>query len=1008
MPARRRIIVGVAVLLALMVGVVVALATYYTEFLWFADLGFGTIFTTRLLAQLALGVGFGAVALAVLGAHLVLIRRFSEPRPHWRFSAGGGQIVELDALRRRMSSRVVAALATTVAIVLGAWAAGHWEAALQLLHHTPFGEREPILGQDVGFYLFVLPMMQFAQQWLIYLAGLCGGLVVVVYLVRGAIGLRGRHLDMDPRVRGHLLAAIAAVLLVVAWGWRLEMFEILFSRRGVAHGATYTDVHANLVFYRIMIAACIGVALFLLALIGVRLSGTRATTVPAATLGGLVVAFLLGSFVWPALVQRLAVAPNELDRERPYLINAIAGTRRAYGLDRIEVKQFPAGEQLTAADLAANAGTIDNIRIWDDRPLRATYKQVQAMRLYYDFPSISVDRYRADGRYFQVMLAARELVIEQLPQQSQTWVNRHLQYTHGYGVCLSPVKRVVGEGLPDLWIKDIPPESRYPHLAVTRPEIYFGLQTSDYALVRTRTKEFDYPRGTENAYTTYGGQGGVGIGSLWRRLLFAIRFADLSLPFTGYLSPESRVLFNRQVPDRVLAVAPFLRLDSEPYMVVADGRLFWIQDAYTVSHRYPYSQPSQLRDGEAVNYIRNSVKVVVDAYHGTTRFYLWDEQDPVARTYAKIFPDLFTSRDAMPAAVRDHVRYPKDLFAIQATMYESFHMTDPQVFYNQEDKWAVSRELGEKTRGRQQETREQQNPTAARSAPLGDERGGAPPAATVPPAANRMDPSYMIMRLPEERREEFLLMVPFTPSNKDNMVAWMTARCDADRYGTLLVYTFPKKKLVFGPMQIEARIDQDERISEWITLRNQQGSIVIRGDLLVLPIKDAILFVEPIYLQSTQTKLPELKGVVVAFGKRVTMKETLPEALREVFGEAAGDTDEPTGQPAAPAPPGHAPGQAASAPQLTPADATLVKAREQLQRAVDHFRAGRERMAVGDWAGYGAAQKELEATLARLAQTLEVELRPMDHGQGHVPGAPRRGTPPAPLPTPAPAPTLPR
>jgi uncharacterized membrane protein (UPF0182 family) len=963
---RKKLLIILLVLLVAS-GLLAGYAHLFTEYLWFEHLGFGSVFTTRLFSQVGLGVGFGLLALVYLLLNVVLIRRFSKPREVWAIPTAAGDVIDMKDVVRRVTTPVVVSAAVLVAAIMGYWATRHWEEALKFVNRTPFGQSEPILGQDIGFYLFRLPLMEFVQEWLVYLTGIALVFSAAVYFLRSAVTLKGRELLASHGVRAHLLGGMAIVLLVIAWGWRLEMFETLFSKRGVAYGATYTDVYVNLVVYRIMIGACILAALFFVYLIFRRLEGPTATKQPAYALGGLFLLYLLGSFVAPFVVQKFMVAPNELDREKPYLVHAIAGTRAAYGLDNIEVQEFPATESLTVEDLERNKPTIDNIKIWDNRPLQATYKQMQAIRLYYDFPSINVDRYHAENQYWQVMLSTRELVVDQLPEESQTWVNRHLQYTHGHGLCLSPVKRVVGEGLPDLWVKDIPPQSRYPHLKIDRPEVYFGQETSDYVLVNTRTQEFDYPKGSENVYTTYRGRAGIGIGSFWRRVLFAIRFGDVNLFFTKYLTPESRVLFNRTIHERVETLAPFLMLDGEPYMVVADGRLFWIQDAYTISYRYPYSQPTPLGRRKRINYIRNSVKVVIDAYHGDVSFYLWDQKDPMIRTYAKIFPALFKPASQMPASVRPHVRYPQDLFAVQAVQYESFHMTDPRIFYNKEDKWTVSDESVAKMKDEAATT---PAPNAAARARAG---------------IARMDLNYMIMRLPGEKQEEFLLMAPYTPVNKKNMVAWMTARCDGENYGKLLVYTFPKQKLVFGPAQVEARISQDTYISQWITLRNQHGSQVIRGDLLVIPIKDAILYVEPIFLQSTQTQLPELKQVVVAFGKRLTMKENLRLALQEVFDisddrvahalfseRLAGERLPPSTRPAARTP---------DLPASLTAGPILDGARSLLERAQQHYRAGKEKVSKGDWAGYGAEQEKLKHALDELADLLERRLSPPAPGR---------------------------
>lgn len=629
-----------------------SLATFWTEYKWFSHLGFGSVFVTVLLAQILTGLAYGVVALGALGLHVILIRRFSKPRKDWTVTTPEGEL-DLKDLVAKVSAPVVITAAVVAAAAMGYLASRHWEDVLKFWNHTSFNTKEPILGQDIGFYLFTLPALQFTKDWLVYLTGFCAVFSAIIYFARGSLVMKGYWPEMSHQVRGHLLFALACIVAVLGWGYRIEMYETLFSKRGVAYGATYTDVNANLIFYRIMIAACAVVAVFLLVSIfgSQGKKGKAAAKRPAIALASIVALYLLGTFLWSAVVQRFVVNPNELEKERPYLKHAIKFTRHAYGLNNIKLKEYPATEKLTMAQIKANMATIDNIKIWDYQPLRATYQQLQVIRLYYDFPNISVDRYRMGDEYRQVMLSARELVHDQLPPQSQTWVNRRLQYTHGYGVCLSPVNqssRSKHRGLPDLWIQDIPPEnrhpSRHPALNVTRPEIYYGLQSDDYVLVKTTTQEFDYPKGQDNRYTTYKGDGGVVIGSLFRRLLFAIRFGDINLLFTGHLTEQSRILFYRSIQQRVRTVAPFLMLDHEPYITVVDGRLFWIQDAYTISYRYPYSQPTKLSRRRGINYVRNSVKVVVDAFHGKVWLYVWDEDDPMLKTYKKIFPDLFSKK----------------------------------------------------------------------------------------------------------------------------------------------------------------------------------------------------------------------------------------------------------------------------------------------------------------------------------------------------------------------------
>jgi uncharacterized membrane protein (UPF0182 family) len=937
----------VVVVALLVVGAVLAgLGNFWTEYQWFAQLSFGPVYVKVLLAQVGIGVAFGLFALFLLWIHLRMIRRFSQPRRDWAIPTPEGEI-DIRQIVSKVSGPVVATGAVIVATIMGYYASGNWEEVLKYVQRTDFGETEPILGKDLGFYLFVLPSLQFVQTWLLYLTALCAVLSAAVYFLRHSIEMDGRLPKMSDGVRGHLLGAIACVLGVIALGYRVEMFEALFSKRGVAYGATFTDVYANLIAYRVMIGACLVCAVYLLYSIRAKAPGKKAITHPAYALAGVGVLYLLGTFAIPWVVQRFVVDPDELNKEWTFLEHAIAGTRKAYGLDTIERREFPAEATLSYESLTTtHKVTLENVKIWDHRPLRATYRQLQEIRQYYSFPEIDIDRYWVDGEYRQVMLAAREVIHSNLQKESQTWVNKHLIYTHGYGLVLSPVNVADKEGMPDLWVKDFPPKAPgRPVLAVKRPGIYFGRHTESYALVNTLEKEFDYPRGKEgNAFTTYSGKGGVSIGSFLSRLLFAIRFGHLDILFTTRLTENSRILFNRRIQHRVHTVAPFLMLDQEPYMVIQEGRLVWLQDAYTISYRYPYSQPTPLGRRRRINYIRNSVKVAVDAYDGTMTFYIWDEKDPLIRTYAKIFPELFTPKSAMPQSLRAHVRYPKDLFNIQAHMYEAFHMIKPKDFYQKEDLWQVSPQMTEKAAGHQ--------PAA--------EKGVGVTASTVTSGTATMRPYYMVMRLPNESREEFLLMVPYTPTNKLNMLAWLAARCDGDDYGKVIVYTFPKDKLVYGPMQVEARISQDPEISKWITLRDQRGSAVIRGELLVIPVENSLLYVEPFYLRSTQASIPELKLVVAGFGESVAMGATLEDALRAVF------KVKPAGQPSA---------VAKVDPPTSPLASTTT-ATELVSRALERYRASQDRLKQGDWAGYGAEQTSLQRVLEALGRKLGAQLQP--------------------------------
>jgi len=655
-------------------------------------------------------------------------------------------------------------------------------------------------------------------------------------------------------MRAHLFGLGALLLALVAWGHRLSIYELVYSAGGAAFGAGYADIVARLPARWFLVAVAFVSAVLLLVAIprrGLRLAASAA----ALWLGS---AIVVGG-VYPAVIQRLVVQPQELERERPYIERTIRMTRQAFGLDRIAETAIAVEEMVTPGDIAQNPGTIGNIRLWDPEPLLTTYNQIQSIRLYYDFVSIDVDRYAIDGGYRQVMLGARELAPERLPAQAQTWVNRRLQFTHGYGVAMSAVNEVTPEGLPTFFLQDVPPRGRIP---IDRPELYFGEKSTDYVIVRTRFPEFSYPKGEENVYTTYGGTTGVFLGSGGRRLLFAWRFRDLNILLSDAITSQSVILYHRNVRERVARLAPFLRLDRDPYVAVADGWLFWILDAYTHSDRYSYAQ--RHRDG--VNYLRNSVKAVVDAYHGTVMLYVTEPDDPMVRTYGRIFPGLLRPLADLPASLRAHLRYPQDLFAVQAEMYRLFHMQDPRVFYNKEDVWILPQEIYiDKPR--------------------------------------EMTPYYVIMRLPGAAREEFMLILPYTPPGKQNMITWLAARSDGEHYGKLLAFRYPKDKLVFGPMQIEARLNQEPMISEQFTLWSQGGNRVMRGNMIVIPIGQSNLYVEPIYLQAEQGRLPEMKRVVLASGNRVVMEATVSAGLGALFAQPGQRMPAAGGRPVPPASP---------------------------------------------------------------------------------------------------------
>jgi uncharacterized membrane protein (UPF0182 family) len=882
----------------------------YTDWLWFHEVGYPNVFGTVLTTKVVLGLAAGAIVFVLLytnllltsrgrGRDLTLLREVVEDTP---------QIPQLPpwAMIEPLYRRVLLPGSLVLAFMIATPTAGRWPEAIRFLNGGPFGVSEPLFDRDVGFYVFTYPLLVAAYQFLFFALSVTAIVVAGVYVLARGIQLLPQRLVVHPWARGHLLALAAALLLVKVWGYVLDRYALLFSPGGAAFGASYADVHATLPMLAVTIVLA-GVA-SVLCLAQIVRPGFR---LAIAGVGLWLAGSLLGLGVYPNLIQRLHVVPNEIVAERPFIERTIAATNRAYGLDRIEVRAFPAEEELTLAVLKKNDTTIKNIRLWEHRPALDSYAQLQEIRTYYKFVDVDNDRYQLDGEQRQVMLSVRELSHAHLP--SRIWLNEHLVYTHGYGAVAGPVNRVTREGLPEFFVKDIPPEGTTA-LRVTRPEIYYGEVASPYVLVRTRRPELNYPVGDQNVYTKYDGQGGVAIGSWWRRLLFAARFAEVKMLLSQELGPESQILFHRAITDRVRVIAPFLRLDRDPYPVITrEGHIVWLLDAYTASEHYPYSQPTS----GLGNYIRNPIKVTVDAYHGTVRFYLVDPDEPLARAYARAFPGLFQPIGAMPEDLRAHIRYPQDLFGVQARMYAAFHMLDPQVFYNKEDLWTLPIR---KSEGRDVE----------------------------------MEPYYTIMRLPKEEREEFILLLPFTPIRRDNMIAWLAARSDPPNYGKLVLFDFPKGKLVFGPRQVEARIDQDAFISQQISLWSQAGSQVIRGSLLAIPIEESLLYVQPLYLAAERGRLPELKRVITAFGNRIAMEETLESSLQRIFGGAREAEAAPRPAVAAvPAAPG-APGP--------PGQRSARQALEHFQRAQDHLRRW-------DWTKFGEELRQVEEILKALEKS---------------------------------------
>jgi uncharacterized membrane protein (UPF0182 family) len=900
----RRPRLGLWVLLALLVVAAAGQAVpLYTDWLWFKEIGFTQVFSTRLAFGGWLFIGLGGAVFAFLFANLSLAARTAPPDVYWELEdqLGLPGRAILEPLVRRLLLPVVA----VIALFAGGRGVAAWDTVLQYVNATPFGRVDPLFGRDLGFYLFVLPTWRLLHGWATALVTGTLALTAAVYVLQRSLVLTARGPRLASGARLHLLGLGALFLVLRAVGFWLDRYDLLYSPRGVVFGASYTDVNASLPVLRllaVLAAACAAACLVQMVWTGWRFL--------VAGLMVLVLCWVLGLGVFPALLQRLRVTPNELEAERPYIEHNIRMTREAYRLDRIAEKGFAARDNLNSAALQRNSLTIQNIRLWDHRPLLITYGKLQEIRTYYKFLDVDVDRYTVNGDYRQVMLSARELSYRDLP--SRGFINERLTYTHGYGLVAGPVNRISPEGLPEFFLKDIPPAgSGLPK--ITRPEIYYGELGNDYVFVRTRSPELDYPSGDQNVYARYQGRGGIPVNSLLAKLAFALRFGEPKVLLSDAFTAESRVMIYRDIGARLHEAAPFLRFDRDPYLVITDaGRLLWMADAYTTSDRYPYAQPSR-----GFNYIRNSVKATVDAYDGSVTYYIADPGDPVIQTYAKAFPGLLRPLAEMPRDLQAHIRYPEDLLAVQARMFATYHMQDPQVFYNKEDLWVIPR-LAEE--GREHE----------------------------------MEPYFTVMRLPGEPKEEFVLLLPFSPSGRDNMIALMAARSDAPNYGGLISYTLPKQKLVYGPRNIDARINQDPVISQQVSLWNQQGSRVLKGSLLAIPIDESLIYVMPLYLAAEQGgALPELRRVVVVYGNQIAMEPSLELSLQRIFGGRL-PSEEAAARPAATG--------AAPAPAVTGA------MMGDIQRAWDAWENAQEALKRGDWAAYGQAQKRLEETLRQLKE----------------------------------------
>jgi uncharacterized membrane protein (UPF0182 family) len=869
------------------------------KWLWMREVGYSRVFWTLFSVRWELFCAAFVVGLLYLWINLRVAARNGAS-----FRAVGSRSESAPATRLgteispAVLKLVMGAVAAFAALFFAATFYTEWDTYLRFRYGGSFGLSDPLFGADAGFYVFRLPFYELLQSSLNGLALVALFAVLAFYAYFGLLRFnRSRPMEGWSAKASPQLSVLLFVL-VASWGWGfyLDHFELLYSTQGVVFGAGYTADHVTRTAYWIMTSAA--AALCALLVLNIFRPRLRAIVIASGIYVGL---YLIAVWMAPALFQRFMVQPNELARETPYLKNNIVFTRKAYSLDTIQETSYPALADLTPEVIARNQDTIQNIRLWDWRPLLQMYQQAQEIRLYYQFYQVDVDRYHLPDGYHQVMLSARELSPE-LPAQAQTWVNQKLQFTHGYGTVMSFVSKTMGGGFPQYVLENIPPESAYG-LTINQPSIYYGESMPGYRIVATGVKEFDYPKGNQNVYTSYAGTGGIPLDSLWKRLLFAWTQADVNILFTSYLQPQSRIQIWRNVQERVQQIAPFLQLDQDPYAVVSEGKQYWIQDAYTVSDHFPYSSPHAAAVEDGLNYIRNSVKVVVDMYNGTVRFYVMDPNDPVLAVYRRAFPGVFLDLNQLSADLKAHLRYPEDLFSIQADQYRTFHMTVPQVYYNREDLWVLPQENY---------------------------------AGTVAP----MKPYYILMKLPGSDQLEYLLMTPFTPQKRNNMISWLAARSDFPDYGKMLFYQLPKDKLIYGPMQIEAMIDQNTAIAAQLTLWDQKGSKVIRGNLIAVPIENSFLYVVPLYLTAEGTDFPQLKRVIVISGDKVAMEPTLDEAIQSVFG---------TQQPQA----------AAQAPGTQP---EFGQARAQFDDA-------QKAMQQGNWGDFGKAMDALKRLLNGPAPT---------------------------------------
>lgn len=891
-----RFYIYILVLLFFVLPVFMGMISLYTDWLFFLETGFEEIFTKTLTTKVLSGIGFGIVFLVFCLTNTVYANRVNFPEREFFTLEGVVYPLRISSLERLIKplSLIFPAI---LAFFCFQWGTNRWEELLLYLNSIDTKVTDPILNKDLSFYLFQFPLIESIKGFIGFTLITTTLIVALNYLLRGGIMFSSGFFSIEKRVKNHIGLLIGLSMVLLGVSFYIDLFKLMLSSSGVASGPGYTDINAKLIALKVL--AFLTPIAGLVFLVGLFRNSLKLITLPFFTVASI---YIIGILVYPPLLQKLKVAPNELVLETPYIEHNIKFTRMGYDLNRIETIPFDVSYNLTAKDIQKNEATIKNIRLWDHTPLLRTYSQLQQIRTYYRFADVDNDRYVINGEYMQVMLSPRELSYADLP--SKSWINERLIFTHGNGITLGPVSKISKEGLPEFIIKDIPPVSS-ADIKVTRPEIYYGELSNDYVIVKTKVPEFSYPTSTENVYTSYNGKGGVSIGSFLRRIVFSLRFGTEKILLSTDITDESRIIYNRNISERVKKIAPFLRFDRDPYLVIAkDGTLHWIIDGYTVSNRLPYSKPQS----KGMNYIRNSIKAVVDAYNGSVDFYISDPTDVIVKVYASIFGKVFKPLSAMPEDLRQHIRYPQTFLQIQASMFSAYHMTDPKVFYNKENLWDI-------------------------------------------PVFNQkpMEPYYTIMKLPGGKKEEYILLLPYVPAKRDNLAAWLAARCDGENYGKLIVYTFPRDRLVYGPKQIEARINQDAYISQQLTLWNQRGSEVIMGSLLVIPIESSLLYVQPLYLSaSDKVGLPELRRVIVAYENEVVMEENLDIALSRLFGtkrELIPSTQD----------------------KAQPLD-TKASLSELSKEALRVYERAIEMQRQGNWAGYGEEIKRLEQILRRMVK----------------------------------------